>query len=890
MPLFLLVKPSKKKPGTAKKGLHDYMHKYRKRTQSCYPVEAPQEFDQPGKELDPDAQVWKTYVQEADQVDEELVDGWNKSMDVILIFAALFSAISTAFVIESYKNLKQDPADTSSQALLTISQTLMFLANGSQPATVPSASDEQPTVFKASAKAICVNVLWFLSLSLSVAVSLISMLAKEWCLEFMSGRTGPPGAQARRRQQRWDGLVQWRMKEVIMVLPSLIHLSLLLFAIGLCLFLWDVHYGVAIPVMVVTTIAAGVYSACTVVPFFYNFCPYGTVLSRILKDFTLPRAKANQGSPPQDEVTARALHWMIVTCETPRSVNTALQSLAAAKEGLPPDELEKINAWGMIKRQLNSTDETEQPELSHTIGVLYRRAIETYSIIRRNLDVPLHGRSDETRRLNQLVLGVQSTISSLIHEVSSNPRPLDQGTSRVLERCTCIGQHYLYLGVYDLFFVPQEYREVDPANLVGEITNLLEQYLRGEVEMDSDLYCALSSGLAFAMCCNVAWGITDQSGYVLRLLRGYSAGRKYTSDPLMQKITRNLLLGTSWLCISHDYSNSKPLTSPSHAPMEMALETLWNGLMNTIYSESLVPNNLDVTYLAHGVLHLLANPYDYRLTSDDSGALTGILESVLWVHTSHVKIQHNHHARYILDISRSLAAVTHVNEFSPQFLAAIDILRDYSPWDDGYILLTPEIYMFLVKHLCLNDPPDNHTAYRTLEYSPFFTCSLRIAHELSAHDIVTHLSSAMDRSNTKKRMFATAQLWLLFNMSLREPDRTSVAISTLEKELLKYPELKSLGRQKEVAEELETELALLLDQYNVISYGGVYSFCYRVLGVMLQQRCAPLHDLAHDFLQRVPSRLRGTSAVVSLEAKWIELYPEVALKSSLGESADDGQT
>ncbi|KAG8748825.1 hypothetical protein FRC11_011845, partial [Ceratobasidium sp. 423] len=43
----------------------------------CYLVDPPQEFDEEGKELSPDAQVWKTYVKEADRVDEELVDGWN---------------------------------------------------------------------------------------------------------------------------------------------------------------------------------------------------------------------------------------------------------------------------------------------------------------------------------------------------------------------------------------------------------------------------------------------------------------------------------------------------------------------------------------------------------------------------------------------------------------------------------------------------------------------------------------------------------------------------------------------------------------------------------------------------------------------------------------------
>ena len=131
-------------------------------------------------------------------------------------------------MIESYKSLKQDPADVSAQTLLTISQTLAAIANGSQPSgsqASPATQVEAPQ-FSATWSAICVNVLWFLSLSLSVAVSLISMLAKEWCMTFMSGRTGPPGAQARRRQQRWDGLLGWRMKEVLMVLPSLIHLSL----------------------------------------------------------------------------------------------------------------------------------------------------------------------------------------------------------------------------------------------------------------------------------------------------------------------------------------------------------------------------------------------------------------------------------------------------------------------------------------------------------------------------------------------------------------------------------------------------------------------------------------------------------------------------------------
>ncbi|CAE6446814.1 unnamed protein product [Rhizoctonia solani] len=155
------------------------------------PVDPPQEFDEPRKELSMDAQVWKTYVKEADQVDGELVDGWNK------------------FVIESYKNLKQDPTDLSAQTLLVISRSLAIIANGSQlnDASINTELQSGAPSFITPLSAICVNVLWFLSLSLSVAVSLISMLAKERCLAFISGCTGPPGAQAPRRQQRWDGIL-----------------------------------------------------------------------------------------------------------------------------------------------------------------------------------------------------------------------------------------------------------------------------------------------------------------------------------------------------------------------------------------------------------------------------------------------------------------------------------------------------------------------------------------------------------------------------------------------------------------------------------------------------------------------------------------------------------
>ncbi|CUA75813.1 hypothetical protein RSOLAG22IIIB_12001 [Rhizoctonia solani] len=358
-----------------------------KSPKNFYPVDPPQEFDdEPGKELGPDAQVWKTYVKETDQVDGELVDGWNKSMDVILIFAALFSAISTAFVIESYKNLKQDPADISAQTLLIISQTLAGIANGSQVSGTqpPAGSQLEAPPFSVPC--------------LSVAVSLISMLAKEWCITFMAGRIGTPGAQARRRQQRWE--------------------ALLLFAIGLCVFLWDVHFGVAIPVIFVTTAAAGAYFACTILPFLDNYCPYGTVLSMMYKRFTdsCKRTTHDSNDTTQDEITANALGWMIENCETPRSVDVALQSLAGRSKGFPQILLVRWDVWTLIKRRLGSEDVRGQNvalnlDSSYAAHARALQAITDFEDEEESEYNGLHyGSRAEAGRLEVLTLGLQSCI------------------------------------------------------------------------------------------------------------------------------------------------------------------------------------------------------------------------------------------------------------------------------------------------------------------------------------------------------------------------------------------------------------------------------------------------------------------------------------------------
>ncbi|EJD50460.1 hypothetical protein AURDEDRAFT_21558, partial [Auricularia subglabra TFB-10046 SS5] len=104
-----------------------------------------------------------------------MLDGWNKTLDILLIFAGLFSAVSTAFIIESYKLLQVDNTDYIANALY-----LSLTRNTTSPIDLEPPGDN----FKASGSSRWINGLWFSSLVLSLAVALLSILAKQWLEEY----------------------------------------------------------------------------------------------------------------------------------------------------------------------------------------------------------------------------------------------------------------------------------------------------------------------------------------------------------------------------------------------------------------------------------------------------------------------------------------------------------------------------------------------------------------------------------------------------------------------------------------------------------------------------------------------------------------------------------
>jgi hypothetical protein len=134
-------------------------------------------------------------------------------------------------------------------------------------------------IFVPPSSARWINGLWFTSLAFSLSAALVAMLSKEWLTAYLSSRPRPAHSHALLRQSRLEGLERWWALHIIALLPSFLHLSLLLFSIGLVVYLHTLDTAIASVVAGVTGFTALFYVASAILGAIYQFCPYVTQVS-----------------------------------------------------------------------------------------------------------------------------------------------------------------------------------------------------------------------------------------------------------------------------------------------------------------------------------------------------------------------------------------------------------------------------------------------------------------------------------------------------------------------------------------------------------------------------------------------------------------------------------
>ncbi|KAH9967794.1 hypothetical protein BJV74DRAFT_799460 [Russula compacta] len=212
------------------------------------------------------ARFWSVYVDEAKNHDKA-VETWKDDMEGILIFAGLYSASLTAFLVESYKKLTPDLNDVNAyyaqQSVTLLAQISAQLA--------------------ASGSNVRINIFWFMSLVFSFTAALAATLVQQWVRNYMHvfQRYNHPLKCARIREFLYEGTKKWYMAVVVDAVPALIHISLFLFFLGLAEFLFKLNTATATTTTTMILICALLYIWSIIAPVHDPQSPYQSPLSGV---------------------------------------------------------------------------------------------------------------------------------------------------------------------------------------------------------------------------------------------------------------------------------------------------------------------------------------------------------------------------------------------------------------------------------------------------------------------------------------------------------------------------------------------------------------------------------------------------------------------------------
>ncbi|KAI0287599.1 hypothetical protein BC826DRAFT_743776 [Russula brevipes] len=142
--------------------------------------------------------LFSMYSKIAQEEDNKTAERWQKDADGILIFTGLFSAAVASLLSVSIQDIRQNPQDTSAFYLKNINQ-LLFDQSTSRPSIPSTVSD--PPAFSPPTYAVWVNVLWFLSLGISITCAVMATMLQQWAVNTSGSRscryavqTGKPGS------------------------------------------------------------------------------------------------------------------------------------------------------------------------------------------------------------------------------------------------------------------------------------------------------------------------------------------------------------------------------------------------------------------------------------------------------------------------------------------------------------------------------------------------------------------------------------------------------------------------------------------------------------------------------------------------------------------------
>ncbi|KAG8769722.1 hypothetical protein FRC20_010656 [Serendipita sp. 405] len=217
--------------------------------------------------------IWSLYEKQAIPRDKEMLDGCSQNLNGLLVYAGLFSAVLTAFVIESMKLLQEDPYELALGAFSAISHQLN---NTNNPVyTRP--------IFIVPKYAVTINGFFFASLICSLLSALAALLILQW-IEAYKDKLTTSNLKQRvlQRHLRYTGFLKWGVLELVAVLPLILLASVFLFLTGLTVWMWGTNRTIGKIVLAGEVVGSLYYlNAVYVAAIFYD-APFKNPFSSII--------------------------------------------------------------------------------------------------------------------------------------------------------------------------------------------------------------------------------------------------------------------------------------------------------------------------------------------------------------------------------------------------------------------------------------------------------------------------------------------------------------------------------------------------------------------------------------------------------------------------------
>jgi len=191
--------------------------------------------------------------------------------------AGLFSAVTSAFIIEVHSHLLPDPNDETAALLRVLLHKIDNTTFGNDPPSLPQWTGPPHTIVQ-------VQALLFASLSVSLFSAFLAMLGKQWLNRYAStDMRGSAIERSQSRQRKLDGVITWYFDHVMESLPLMLQIGLLLLSCALSQYLWGIDVTVASVVVGITSLGIIFYLLIVVAGAASEICPYQTPGARILR-------------------------------------------------------------------------------------------------------------------------------------------------------------------------------------------------------------------------------------------------------------------------------------------------------------------------------------------------------------------------------------------------------------------------------------------------------------------------------------------------------------------------------------------------------------------------------------------------------------------------------